>query len=598
MAVLSCFAKEAISSENIHTDEALNRIFGEDLVAAVMPPEPCTTGAVSYCYGNNETTEITYCSSDADVEVAYVTLLNYSFEACCDKIEFYQGTGTSGPLLGSITGNGTSGYSYIGEYTANGGDGCVTVLITSDGSVSCDDGDSTPTTWEVGCQTICYPPTAVLEASVEEICSTEADNQDNSQTVVFSASNSVHNQGTSFDSYEWDFGDGSTTTTATPVVSHTYSDAGGYIVSLVVTDDLGCNSTVLEEVLLKLSGAPTFNLSNDADIAGVCPGTEVILNPSVTPYTWTEPEIQPDPDPTVLPDGTGSSYSSTVFFNQFSESDVIEDGSNITIMLNFEHSYMGDLDIDLVSPDGTRLNLLNFFTNGMGNCNVGGAGEYNGGEGPPGTGDEYYFNVSAGTAFSSFSGPGSTSAVGVDIPPGTYSPDDSFAGFNGSPINGVWEVLITDNYNLDDGTLFTWSIDLGPVDAAKITLEEFETTQQSAVWSGENVVGNTATPTTSGTATYTLTYTDNFGCVHTEETSFTVLPQSNPSCNQAPIADDETVSTNEDSAVSFDLNEAVDPDGDTLTYIIVATAPNGVLNCTQRSCSFTPTANFNGTSVF
>ena len=472
--VVSSFAKHPASGENLNAEDIFNHFIGENAIAAVMPPEPCTTGAVSYCYGNNETTEITYCSSDPDVEVAFVTLLDYSFESCCDKIEFYQGTGTSGTLLGSITGNGTSGYSYIGEYTANGGDGCVTVVITSDGSGSCADGGSTPTTWEVGCQTICYPPTAVLDVSTEEICSTEADNQDNSQTVVFSASNSIHNQGSSFTSYEWDFGDGSSVTTATPVVSHSYSNSGGYITSLVVTDDLGCESTALEEVLLKLSGTPTFDLSNDADPLGVCPGTEVTLNPNVTPYSWSEPEIQPDPDPTPLPDGTGSSYSSAVIFNQFGENDVISDGTNMTIMLNFEHSYVGDLDIDLVSPDGTRLNLLNFFTNGMGNCNVGGAGEYSGGEGPPGAGDEYYFNVNAGTDFSSFSGPGSTSAVGVDIPSGTYAPDDSFAGFNGSPINGVWEIFITDNYNLDDGTLFTWSIDLGPIDAAKISLEEFD----------------------------------------------------------------------------------------------------------------------------
>jgi gliding motility-associated-like protein len=52
-----------------------------------------------------------------------------------------------------------------------------------------------------------------------------------------------------FNTWEWYFGDGDTSTTQTPM--HSYPNAGTYIVSLVVRESNGCKDSVIDTVLVK-----------------------------------------------------------------------------------------------------------------------------------------------------------------------------------------------------------------------------------------------------------------------------------------------------------------------------------------------------------
>jgi len=63
--------------------------------------------------------------------------------------------------------------------------------------------------------------------------------------VSFDASGSSDADG-SIDSYEWDFGDGTSATGASP--SHSYDSAGSYTVSLTVTDDDGATATTQQTI--------------------------------------------------------------------------------------------------------------------------------------------------------------------------------------------------------------------------------------------------------------------------------------------------------------------------------------------------------------
>lgn len=60
-------------------------------------------------------------------------------------------------------------------------------------------------------------------------------------SVAFSSNGTIDNDGT-IDSYNWSFGDGSTSTSASP--THVYQNADDYAVSLTVTDNDGASTTV------------------------------------------------------------------------------------------------------------------------------------------------------------------------------------------------------------------------------------------------------------------------------------------------------------------------------------------------------------------
>ncbi|MBX2905098.1 MAG: PKD domain-containing protein [Taibaiella sp.] len=60
--------------------------------------------------------------------------------------------------------------------------------------------------------------------------------------VIFSDA-STPAAGTSLASYEWTFGDGGTSTVTTPMTSHTYTAAGTYDITEIVTDNIGCKDT-------------------------------------------------------------------------------------------------------------------------------------------------------------------------------------------------------------------------------------------------------------------------------------------------------------------------------------------------------------------
>jgi PKD repeat protein len=57
------------------------------------------------------------------------------------------------------------------------------------------------------------------------------------------------------DVYDWDFGDGSTSTESTPV--HEYATDGTYSVTLVASDNLGASSTITKEVEVVMPSDPT-----------------------------------------------------------------------------------------------------------------------------------------------------------------------------------------------------------------------------------------------------------------------------------------------------------------------------------------------------
>jgi len=51
---------------------------------------------------------------------------------------------------------------------------------------------------------------------------------------------------------------------------------------------------------------------------------------------------------------------------------------------------------------------------------------------------------------------------GATLPAGDYKPSTSFTSLMGTPLNGLWEIRVTDLYPQDNGFLFSWSIAFAP----------------------------------------------------------------------------------------------------------------------------------------
>jgi len=89
-------------------------------------------------------------------------------------------------------------------------------------------------------------------------------------------------------SWYWDFGDGNTQTYTAPPFAHTYTAAGNFSVTLIVTDAYGCRDTITRPRLITTTNPQA--LFNVADTL-TCPGAQVQFNNTSnsnlpTTYSW------------------------------------------------------------------------------------------------------------------------------------------------------------------------------------------------------------------------------------------------------------------------------------------------------------------------
>ncbi|MEM6345669.1 MAG: PKD domain-containing protein [Bacteroidota bacterium] len=88
-------------------------------------------------------------------------------------------------------------------------------------------------------------------------------------------------------SWQWDFGDGTTSNLQNPV--HTYTFAGSFTVSLIVTDANGCTDLLAQNAFIDVNQTPSANFVPDNAFGCTIPFTVNFLSQSTTPgltHSW------------------------------------------------------------------------------------------------------------------------------------------------------------------------------------------------------------------------------------------------------------------------------------------------------------------------
>jgi len=330
---------------------------------------------------------------------------------------------------------------------------------------------------------------------------------------------------------------------------------------------------------------------------------------------------------TFIPDGDGESYFTTITHTDFQPGLTLTDPAHLKgVLVEMEHSYLGDLDIILSCPNGSSVALKEgMLTVGyntptwevfLGEPNeIDGADPYDPLQNPAGLGYNYRFTMNDDSTMVD------AADVYHTLPPGDYLPYESFANFVGCPLNGDWTMSVTDSWGIDNGWIFSWQLHFDP----QIFPEGYCTGMATVtpaggsppytyIWShGET--DSTVTDLCAGT--YTVTVIDLNGCTSTATVEITdtatyevnITDSTMITCNGD--CDGTAVATAVGGTPPYDF-EWSDPAGttnDTVTdlcagwYFVTLTDATGCtrvdsVNITEPGTAFTHTMSYTNITCF
>lgn len=149
--------------------------------------------------------------------------------------------------------------------------------------------------------------------------------------------------------------------------------------------------------------------------------------------------------PRTIPDAGGGFVDSGIVAKGI---DLIQ---HVRVSLYLSHTFVGDLEISLIGPDGTTVMLSN--------RNGGSLDDFGSG----------FFHLQR-TVFDD----AATTSITAGIPPyvGTYSPQQSLSAFNGkygNAANGLWKIRVQDDAPADVGYVINWALMIDDVPGTQVT---------------------------------------------------------------------------------------------------------------------------------
>ncbi len=162
-------------------------------------------------------------------------------------------------------------------------------------------------------------------------------------------------------------------------------------------------------------------------------------------------------DPLAIPDGIGIPYETTLTINGFGDGATLPSVDKfISVCVNMEHTWIRDLQIELQSPAGQIVVLNEFLGQNGGEVYLGVPDDTDDYDPNPGVGYDYCWKPNATNPpmldYCNINSPST-------LPPGDYQASSGFDMLVGSALNGTWTLRCIDDWAIDNGYIFSWTIE-------------------------------------------------------------------------------------------------------------------------------------------
>lgn len=360
------------------------------------------------------------------------------------------------------------------------------------------------------------------------------------------------------------------------VIIQCFDQVRGYDYSLYAVDTMGCYPNTMFKGRIRVAdnpirGTPPLPDACSGGSYNVYVGNDPQATITVTTVGANQTGTLSEAETFFLPDGNGLCHNSDIIFDIFNPGQLLDDVNDlIGVKVIMEHSFLGDLSIRLQCPSGASAILKAFNpgnpmpTGPISNpCSIAGGGidlgcapnpsGANACYSAPGIGWEYEFRPTSSVCFGAggaTAGYNYTDACGqvwsgpalLPTVPNTYTnsvtytqyygPYESFGNLLNCPLNGNWRITVCDNYQYDNGYVFSWSLTLDQ----SIVPEGwyYNVNIDSVIWHGSNVTPTSRTSAKidmgeAGNFVYNVTIIDEYGCEY--DTNFNLLVIQSPEPN-------------------------------------------------------------------
>ncbi len=508
-------------------------------------------GGIRNNYGASTDDAITICSASATLDRVSLRFVLFAL-GTGDTLFIHDGISQLSPLIGAFPSLGIAA-GQVFEASAQNASGCLTLRLKSD-NTSQDLGFEAL----ISCTTLCQD----IQPALDPV-STVPSLQDSLYFDLCHSSPFVHlvgqglypendliyHQSDSTSSFSWDLGDGTLTTGL--LVDHFYPQPGIYPIRLVITDSHGCSSQQDVVAIVRYEDNPVRSMMTPSPI---CPGSELDLtagsmNGHHINFYNPGGGLFINDSARFIPDGgaLGGYCAKTVIQVQnFPAGQTIQQGGEIQeIVASMEHSFVGDIEISVICPNGQSAVLKEYIQSGGAYLGIplGGTNHaafdctnppsclLDPAMNPPGTGYTYSWTMD-----NPQHGLMNNYVNQTTVDSGSYLPDDSFANLVGCPWNGAWTFNVCDYWAIDNGWLFDWQIIPDPDVTGLSNL--FVAPVDTVFWSGPCITGLTGwnahvLACMSGNLPYQVQIQTTSGCTYDTTMFLNVLQSPEVSCTSS-----------------------------------------------------------------